>query len=232
MSEQVIAGAASSLTSGGGFGSVMGLVGWIFWGLVLGGIIYAGWYFLKNKYEARIFEMTGSGVRQSTDKFREVRDKTNKSIITYKFANHPDDFDGEINRKSFILKKTLFGYKEIVYFYKDDAGKLHLMNADSFVGEVKFKPVDSANQKWANLKTKQLIEDFTSVNWWDQYGQTIMIAGVIVITLVVMVVMVRELGAFTESTASALNNVANSMRAVAESSQSQFIMPDNAGGGQ
>lgn len=229
MSEQVIAGAAGSLTGGGGFGSVMSVAGWTIWGLVLGGIIYAGWYFLKNKYEARIFEMTGSGVRQSTDKFREVRDKINKAIVTYKFAKHPDDFDGEIPRKSFILKKTMFGYKEIVYLYKDDAGKLHLMNADSFVGEVKFKPVDSANQKWANLKTQQLIEDFTNADWWDQYGQTIMIAGVIVITLVVMVVMVRELGAFTESTASALGNVADSLRAVAESSQSQFITPDQGG---
>lgn len=226
MTEQIISSVGSDIGVSGIGSGISSLFIWVFWGLVIGGSVYFLWGLLRNKYEARIFELTGSGVRQRVDRFREVRDDINKSIVTYKFSKHPADFDGEINKKSFILKKGLLGYKEVVYFYCDDNGKLHLMNPEFFVGEVKFKHVDSANQKWANIKTKQLIEDFTSTNWFAKYGQTIMIAGLIVVTLVVMVVMVRELGAFTDSTASALNNVANSMRAVAESNSGQFISPE------
>lgn len=233
MSQEIVGAAASNVGIGGGAvgGTVLTLSLWVIGFGTIFFLGYMAWYFIRNKYHATIYTYTGSGVEKHKDKFRIVRDPHNKSIQVAKMLKHKEDYQGEIPKSSFIREKKLFGYKITVDFYEDEKGRLQVIEPIKTGDTVKFRGIDSANQKWAVLKTKELADRYSNVTWWEKNGTTIMIASLIVITLVVMIVMVRELGSFTDATTQGLQTVANAMRDVAasQSAPTQFI--EGTGGG-
>lgn len=223
MTENIIGSAAANIAPTGVGGTITTLFGWVLAGLVIGGIVYLVWYFFRYKTEVTILQFTGSGVKEKSDRLREVRDKTNKSLITHKLLKNSNDWGGEVPSDYFIQKSTFFGYKEKVYFSRTPKGELQVMKPSQVVDIVKFKSVDASNQKWAAMRTKEMQARYTKTGWWDKHSATVMGAATILIVMVVMVVLIRELGQFSDAVTSGLRNVAESLRLAAESGQAQFI---------
>lgn len=231
MAQQDILSTATGTLSGGGSvgGTILTVIGWLFWGLLLGIIVYYAWKYLRHKYVAKIFERTGSGWELVTDRMREERDKDNKSIKTYKLLKNKDDWQGEIPSKYFISKKGLIGTRKEVNFARQQDGSLApIIIEEDFMEGISFKAVDAANMKWAVIKTKEMQNRFSKKSFFDKYGSTLIGAASLIIIMVVLVVIVREITSFSEVVSSGLNQVSRNLQLVIESSGEQAITATNS----
>lgn len=200
---------AGNLTSG--FSSATMIGQYIFYGLILGLVIWFAIYITSFNVEVRIMERNrGSTPIERKEAGRFKKDKNNPGVMLFTMMRDkrwempfPTDY--------IQLKRGGFGkIKKVVYFIEDEEGRLQPVKP----------PMMSATEKWVGWKpnamefvtrkVKEYIDRFKKGDFMSKYGALVQI-GAFLIMFVMILVLFRKLEGVVEG----LNNVAGALQAAA-----------------
>lgn len=210
-----------SLSFGSGTGgTVLTTILWALVGACIAGIMYMIYVISQWKIKVRIRKKNGF---IEYDKAKVVKDGNDKSITKHVLKKNKGKWEGPIPDEYIGIKKTAFGMVEEVDLVQLPNGTFALYKPEfsiNYADEATLKTsISPSLRKWGFLAFKDLKAKISKNDFWEKYGQTLMTTALIGMVLVTMVVMVNELGTVTEG----LQSVASSLRATAQSANSQVI---------
>lgn len=196
----------------GGFSQMGIVVQYIFYGLLLGGLVWIAWYITSFNVEIRIQERNkGTTPIEKTERGRFKKDKNNPGVMILSLMRDkrwempfPNDF--------IQLKKGSFGkIKKVIYLLEDEDGRLqplrppHNNAAEKWVG---WKP---NAMEFVTRKVKESAERWRKGDFWAKYGNMIQLGGILIMFILILVLF-RQL----EKVNTGLASVASAFQQAAE----------------
>jgi hypothetical protein len=183
-------------------GSVMTVVMYIFYGLILGLGIYLLIRLMKYNVIVEIMERTGDNQFVSKmDKGAFVKDKDNPMVEVFSMLREKR-WKEPLDKSYLTLVKKGFGFKKKVVFAEDSEGRLQPVKPISDRDVVKFRGWDNNSSEFVVRESMKLIERLKKPDFMSKYGSLIQL-GALALIFVMAIVLFRQIGQANEGFAAA-----------------------------
>lgn len=186
-----------------GFGKIGGVMKYVLWGLVLGGVLYAAWVYTSYNVRVGIYEKSGSsGYITKWDKGKFYRSKKEDGGIIERFKMMKDKRWNQPMDKAYTgaFRKSMGRIGKVVYFAEDSEGRLQPVKPQFNL--MNWKGLSNNAMQFAVTEGKKNIERFKKKNWLDDY-QGIIQLGALALIFVMAIVLFRQISSASDAFGSA-----------------------------
>lgn len=203
----------------GAFATSGTLLSYIIGFLVLFGFVWVILWFISFKYNVNIYERKGDNTIIISDRGKETKDRKNKEIKEFRLFKNKDGWRGPLSEEFFVARKKRFGIKYEINFFRNRQGKLIPMYPPLDIDR-EWEGLSGADLKWSQIAMRELRDHFTTLGFWDKYGQILLPFLAFAIIGVMGLVLFRQLEGVTEG----LTSVAASLKNTATEAGKQTII--------
>lgn len=196
----------------GGFSQVAGLATYIFYGVLIGVIVWLAWYILSFNVKVEIHKRTqGTSTLIYTEKGKFKKDKYNPGVFILTMMRDKR-WEMPFPKDYIQLEKKAFGkIGQRIMFIEDKDGRIQPLKPVSTEATVNWVGWGNNAMEFTTRKIREYAERFRKGDFWEKYGNLIQIGGIIIM-FVLLLVLFRKL----EEVVDGLNAVAGALTEAAK----------------